>query len=73
MCSDWSNIFVHFAPGSGDTGITAAWIELSERIHTCIHANVILNEMNTVELQWLEHLWNHENMFEIWVVRANKC
>ena len=23
---------------------------------------------NTVELQWLEHLWNHENMFETGVV-----
>ena len=20
--------------------------------------------MDTVDLQWLEHLWNHENMFE---------
>ena len=27
----------------------------------------------TVELQWLEHIWNHENMFETTgVVRANK-
>ena len=26
----------------------------------------------TVELQWLEHLWNHENMFETGVVRANE-
>ena len=23
--------------------------------------------VNTVEIQWLEHLWNHENMFEIGV------
>ena len=29
--------------------------------------------INTVELQWLEHLWNHENMFETGVVRANEC
>ena len=28
--------------------------------------------VNTVELQWLEHLWNHENMFETGVVRANE-
>ena len=28
---------------------------------------------NTVELQWLEHLWDHENMFETGVVRAYKC
>ena len=27
----------------------------------------------TVELQWLEHLWDHENMFEKGVVRANEC
>ena len=27
----------------------------------------------TVELQWLQHLWNHENMFEKGVVRANEC
>ena len=26
----------------------------------------------TVELQWLEHLWDHENMFEAGVVRANE-
>ena len=28
---------------------------------------------NTVELQWLEHLRNHENMFETGVVRAMEC
>ena len=27
----------------------------------------------TVELQWLEYLWNHENMFETGVVRSNEC
>ena len=27
----------------------------------------------TVELQWLEHLLNHENMLETGVVQANKC
>ena len=27
----------------------------------------------TVELQWLEHIENHENMFETGVVRANEC
>ena len=27
----------------------------------------------TIELQWLEHLWNHKNMFETKVVRANEC
>ena len=28
---------------------------------------------NTVELHWLEYLWNHENMFETGVDRANEC
>ena len=27
----------------------------------------------TVEIQWLEHLWDHENMFETRVIRANEC
>ena len=27
----------------------------------------------TVKLQWLEHLWDHENMFVTGVVRANVC
>ena len=27
----------------------------------------------TVKLQCLEHLWNHESMFETGVVRANEC
>ena len=26
----------------------------------------------SVELQCLAHLWNHETMFEIWVVRADE-
>ena len=26
-----------------------------------------------VELEWLEHLWNHDNMFETGVVRGNEC
>ena len=27
----------------------------------------------TVELQWPEHLWNHEIMFETGVVRTKEC
>ena len=26
----------------------------------------------TVEPQWLEQLWNHENMFETGILRANE-
>ena len=28
---------------------------------------------DTVQLQWLQHLCNHENMFETGEVRANEC
>ena len=28
--------------------------------------------LSIVELQWLEHLWNHEDMFETGLVRANE-
>ena len=28
--------------------------------------------LDTEELKWLEHFWNHENMFETGVVRANE-
>ena len=33
----------------------------------------IINFANTVELQWVEHFLNHENMFETGVVRAIQC
>ena len=29
--------------------------------------------MSTVELQWLEHFWNHEKLNETGVVSANEC
>ena len=28
--------------------------------------------VHTVELQWLKHLWDRGNLFEIWVVRATE-
>ena len=37
------------------------------------HKTVSDFEVNKVELQWLEHLWYHENMFETGVVRAYEC
>ena len=27
---------------------------------------------NTVELQWLEHLWDHKKLFEAWVVQVTE-
>ena len=26
----------------------------------------------TVDLQWLEHLWDHGNLLETWIVRATE-
>ena len=35
--------------------------------------SVYLAIVNSAELEWLEHLWNHGNMFETGVVRVNEC
>ena len=32
--------------------------------------DLALFKVSTVELQWLEHLWDHKIFFETWVVRA---
>ena len=37
-----------------------------------VHQLYLDLDHNIVELQWLEHLWNHENMFATAVVRANE-
>ena len=42
---------------------------------TCIHFKEyfsIWTPISTVELQWLEHLWDHRKLFETWVVRATE-
>ena len=31
------------------------------------------SSLSIVELQWLEHFWNHKNMFQTGLVRANEC
>ena len=38
----------------------------------CYRAYCIENILE-IEHQWLEHLWNHENMLETGVVRAREC
>ena len=47
---------------------------VSTRILSKVRA--ALNNANgkeiTVEPQWLEHLWDHGNSFETWIVRANE-
>ena len=35
--------------------------------------SVCVSKLFTVEFQWLQHLWNHENMFETGIVWANEC
>ena len=34
--------------------------------------NILRSLHFTVELQWLEHLWNNGNLFEIWIVQATE-
>ena len=41
-------------------------------IITSVYTPYFKND-DTVELHWLEHLWNHKKMFETGVVRANDC
>ena len=46
----------------------------SKLLYSGIHSIQLLSPGDfTVEFQWLEHLWNHEKMFETGVVRANEC
>ena len=40
---------------------------------TLKQSSFVIQGVYTVELQWLEHLYNHENMFETGVVRDNQC
>ena len=42
-------------------------------VRHCDTDKLCMLDKNTVELQSLEHLWDHENMFETGVVRANEC
>ena len=49
--------------------------ENSERLGSLEVKNTPRNtsaRTNTIELQWLEHLWDYENVFESGVVRANE-
>ena len=49
-------------------------VKLTFTLHvTLVQYNDQRWQKYTVELQWLEHFWNHENVFETGVVRANKC
>ena len=52
----------------GQDGLANRHCKLPTRPH-----NYAMMIQNTAELQWLERLRNHENMFETVGVRANKC
>ena len=38
----------------------------------CLGLCYLVSMSNKVELQWLEHLWDHGNLFEIWVVQSTE-
>ena len=49
---------------SGGRPVAAIFVLYSQ---LCVFASY------TVELQWLEHLWDYESMLETGVVRASEC
>ena len=51
----------------GALHFTKGWHYLEPKVKYSSHCQT------TVELQWLEHLWNHVNMFETGLVRAKEC
>ena len=34
---------------------------------------MFITDQTTIDLQWLEHFWNHGNMLETGVVRTKEC
>ena len=40
----------------------------SKAQNSVLKFQLVQGPIDTVELQWLEHLWNHENMFKTKVV-----
>ena len=56
-------------PGPGE------WIYFQRNLNfvSLLSGGELLKQrISTVELQWLEHLWDYENVFETGVVRANE-
>ena len=51
-----------------DVDMTLRYTALIESVR----ATVLRAEIFTVDLQWLEHVWDRGNVFEIWVVRATE-
>ena len=65
MRSRWTFKCIHFFPLPFPYGAQRDY-----RKFKAAHLNSIIRD--TAELQWLEHLWDHENMFKTGVVRANE-
>ena len=59
-------------PGPGESSISKSDSFVIENAETLYRLKIIAC-INTVKLRWLEHLQNHESMFEPGVVRANEC
>ena len=57
--------------------ISALRVEFEELSENNVDPDEVAHhkKLTTVELHWLEHLWNYENTctFKIAVVRANEC
>ena len=48
--------------------VLADWMPVSNQ-KICFGVKIY---KHTVELHWLEHLWDHGNLFQIWIVRATE-
>ena len=55
------------------------WGQMREGTFSNVEADMIIvvrkffqGNVHTVEPQWLEHLWDHGNLFETWVVQATE-
>ena len=60
------DVFNDFKAASDRVWHSALWAMMQKN-------SININIKSTVELQWLEHFWDHENQFETGVVRANEC
>ena len=61
-----------FSPLCVNSSVICTYLEEGNSRSNDGYTYVLHPVVNTVELQWLEHLWDHENMFEAGVVRANE-
>ena len=74
--SDGQDPVSRVQPPKGHAGTCLVW---RKDLNHCIRPlpdgdRLVAVEVRTVlELQWLEHLWNHDIMFDTEVVRANEC